>query len=265
MKENLFYPTKLKMKHIFRKQFEVDSKEINKQGHLNPVTLLDYFNDIAGDHSKSAGYPLDQLFKKGYAWVLLNWNICINHWPQSKDTVQAQTWISTIKRAFANREFILENQHNQILVRATSKWIFYNIIKKRPVRIRQDFAQQWPIENAQNLNTLQFKISPNQDADQQKTLDIQKKDIDILQHVHNSYYLQWILEMISNEISGNAILKQIQIDYHHELKYLGYFFFKQHTEYRYQDNEAIYYHNVWDLGNNRKASTLITRWMKRDK
>jgi acyl-ACP thioesterase len=56
-----------------------------------------------------------------------------------------KTWVSSIERCFAYREFLVRNHKKQITVRASSRWIFYNIKKKKPAKIQPVFFDHWKI------------------------------------------------------------------------------------------------------------------------
>jgi acyl-ACP thioesterase len=169
------------MKDRFRKTFEVHLYDLSSHKQLNPVKMVDCFNDAAGSHSESVGYSVESIFKKGYAWILLSWNIRVEEIPQLREKVLIETWISQIKRCFVNREFIMMNNLNQILIRASSRWIFYHIHKKRPAKIFSELSNQWTINSEEachpSIMTSVFLKQPIY-GNREKTFLVQEKDID---------------------------------------------------------------------------------------
>jgi medium-chain acyl-[acyl-carrier-protein] hydrolase len=251
------------MKQIFQEIYEIHTQDIQHNQRLSLVRLIDYLNETAGNHSKSFGYPLKSLFEHGYSWILLCWNIEINELPLLKEQIHIETWISQTKRCFAYREFKIKNKHNHILAKASSQWIFYNIDKKKPAKIFPEFSNQEIIkpEKACEQSILDSAIFKNPSSKNiTKNFIIQKNDIDILDHVHNSKYIDWILDVKPEDIKLQYKLRQLQILYHYEIKYPGEIVIKQKIFALKKKSELLIYDTVWDKENNRLSSEIATKW-----
>jgi len=251
------------MKQIFQEKYEIHPQEIQHNQRLSLVRLIDYLNETAGNHSKSFGYPLKSLFEQGYSWILLNWNIQINELPLLREQIHIETWISQTKRCFAYREFIIKNKYNHVMAKASSQWIFYHINKKKPAKIFSEFSNQEIIkpEKACHQSILDSAIL-NQPSSRNITNNfiIQKEDIDILEHVHNSKYIDWILNVKPEEIKLQYQLNQLQILYHHEIKYPGEVMIKQKIPPFKKNEENLIYDAIWDKENQRLSSEIATKW-----
>jgi hypothetical protein len=68
------------------------------------------------------------------------------------------------------------------------------------------------------------------------------------------------MEVISEKIKSQYALHYIQVDYKHELKYLGKISLKQSSLLTNETNEILIYHTLWDIEKNRKATEIITKW-----
>ncbi len=251
------------MKQIFEKTFEVHNNEVLSNRLLNPVKLVDYMNEIAGYHSESAGYSMVTLFKKGYSWIVLSWNIGINRLPELGDTIKIETWISEIKRCFAYREHLVKNEQDEILSRASSRWIFYNISKQRPERIPLQLAATWQLNpiTASPVSIMDSEILKGSNfINKEKNYAVQKQDIDILNHVHNSKYIDWVVESKPEFIKENYSLKHLQISYEHEIKYPAEIVVKQKLFPQESKLQYLIHDKICDIDKQKVFSEIATQW-----
>jgi medium-chain acyl-[acyl-carrier-protein] hydrolase len=251
------------MKQVFQEKRKIDSQDIQHNQQLSLVRLIDYLNEAAGNHSKSFGYPLKSLFEEGYSWILLSWNIQINELSLLKEQIKIETWISQTKRCFAYREFIIKNKHNNIAAKASSQWLFYNIKKKKPAKILSAFSNPKIIkpEKACEQTILNSDILKQSSAKNiTNSFIIQKEDIDILDHVHNSKYIDWVLNAKPEEVKLQCKLRQLQIFYQHEIKYPGEIIVKQKIFPLTKNDELFIYDAIWGKENQRLSSEIATKW-----
>ena len=251
------------MKQLFHVIFKMHTIDAQDNQNLSLVKLVDYLNETAGNHSKSFGYPLKSLFEDGYSWILLGWNIQINELPLLKEQINIETWISETKRCFAYREFIIKNNHNHIIAKASSQWIFYNIKKKKPAKIFSEFSNPKIIKPGKICRQTILNSDILKQSSGKETSDgfiIQKKDIDILEHVHNSKYFDWVINVKPEKIRLQYNLKQLQILYHHEIKYPGEIIIKQKILPSEQNGDLLIYDTIWDKENQRLSSEIATKW-----
>jgi medium-chain acyl-[acyl-carrier-protein] hydrolase len=251
------------MKQIFQEKHEIHSRDTQHNKQLSLVRLIDYLNEAAGNHSKSFGYPLKSLFKDGYSWILLSWNIKINKLPRLKEQINIETWISQAKRCFAYREFIIKDNHENIMAKASSQWIFYNIKMKKPARILPEFSNKEIIkpDKVCDQSILNDTITKQPfSKSTKKHFLIQKKDIDILNHVHNSKYIDWVLKAKPEDVKLQYKLRQLEIFYHHEIKYPGEVMIKQKIFPLTKNGELFIYDAIWDIEKNRLSSEIATKW-----
>lgn len=254
-----------KMKEIFKKNLVIQSSEISDNNQLGLAKLIDYLNNTAGYHSDSIGYSFESLWKRGYCWILLSWNISIDRLPQLSEKIQIETWVSQIKRCFAYREFLVRDNQKQIIVRASSQWIFYDINKKRPAQIHSIFFDHWKINQEKacpcsilNSSLLKKPVYQNKES----IFIIQQEDIDILGHVHNSKYLDWVIKVKPKVIQQQYDLTYLQILYHHEITYPGEIIIKQNIISPEDDYKQLIYDQIWDKNRPQISTEIVTQWKK---
>ncbi len=252
------------MKQVFQKTWEVHSFDILNNQQLNPVRLVDYLNDTAAHHSESLGYSMETLFHKGYSWILLSWNISINRWPRLREIINIETWISQLKRCFAYREFIIKDRQNKHIIKASSRWIFYDINRHKPIKIPVELSHLWLIKKVEACSPSIIDADLFQQSDgpnKEQHYFIQEQDIDVLGHVHNSRYIDWILLRKPKIIKEKYSLKHLQVFYHHEIKYPGEIIVHQKIFPQKNKLEYLIYDQIWDNRNKQRVATIVvTQW-----
>ena len=251
------------MKQIFEKTFEVHDNEVLLDQLLSPVNLVDYMNEIAGYHSESAGYSMETLFSKGYSWIVLSWNIAINRLPELGDIIKIETWVSEIKRCFAYREHLVKNKQDEVLSKASSRWIFYNLHKQRPESISLQVAANWQLKSvtANPVSIMNSEILESSNfINKEQNYTVQKKDIDILNHVHNSKYIDWVIESKPGFIKEGYSLKHLQISYEHEIKYPAEIVVKQRLFPQENKSQYLIHDEICDNSKQKVFSKIATQW-----
>jgi len=109
----------------------------------------------------------------------------------------------------------------EIIGRATSLWIFYNIATKRPSRIRTEFAEVYGLDP---LRAIDDPFDPLQTigagaGEGEQEFSVRRSDIDTNGHVNNANYLQWMLEVVPEDIFQNNQLASLEVQYKKETSY----------------------------------------------
>ncbi len=223
----------------YRMEFMVHYHEVNPKEQATPLTLLYYLEDAAIAHSESVGYGLSQVKVEGLAWVLNRWHLQMEQYPLLGEKVIIETWPSSFERFYGRREFLIRNMNQEIIGRATSLWIFYNVATKRPSRISSEFGEVYGLDpvraiddSFEPLQGLETGTGAGTRAEKgtevgvgarttegAQEFSVRRSDIDTNGHVNNANYLQWMLEVVPHDIYRNNQLASLEIQYKKETTY----------------------------------------------
>jgi len=205
----------------FKMEFVVHYHEVNPEEQATPLTLLYYLEDAAIAHSESIGNGVAQVKADGLAWLLNRWHLQMDRYPVLGEKVIIETWPSSFERFYGRREFLIRNMAQEVIGRATSLWILFNIATKRPSRISSEFGQAYGLDPLRAIDDpfgpLQT-IEAGAGAGKQNFL-VRRSDIDTNGHVNNANYLQWMLEVVPEDIYQNHRLASLEIQYKKETTY----------------------------------------------
>ena len=218
----------------FRIEFEVHYHEVNPLEEATPLTMLHYLEDAAIAHSESVGYGVGRLKTEQRAWILNRWHLHIERYPVYGEKVIIETWPSKYERFYATREFLIINDKQEIIGRATSLWIFINTATKRPLRIGPEFRDAFGLDPLRAIEDpfeqLHVVKEGEGGSEKEQGFFVRRSDIDTNGHVNNANYLQWMIEAVPENVYHHNHLASLEIIYKRETTYGSNIRSKCHVE-----------------------------------
>ena len=204
---------------IINHKFYVGLRDINNNLELTNTGILACLEDVACMHSEIAGYGVFDREKTRKTWLLLNWKVEIVKRPLFNEVITVQTWSRGMEKFYAYRDFKVFDENNNILIKGTSKWVFIDIDKKKPVKILDEVDKAYHPENifAFESNSLDKLVSP-ENYNSVTSFKITKNMIDINNHLHNIYYMDIAEEALPNELGNSKNINNFEIMYKKEIK-----------------------------------------------
>ena len=140
--------------------------------------------------------------------------------PKYNDEIKAETWSRKVERLYAYRDFQLKDKDGNIIAIGTSRWIFVDTDRRRPVRLTADIVDLYESETDKSVFPEEIKdIEYEEDYIFKKEYYIQRRDIDINEHMHNLSYLDMAYEILPDDIYKNKIFDNVRIVYKKEIVY----------------------------------------------
>ncbi len=177
------------------KEYLIRSYEGDAAGNLRIVTLFNIMQDVADFHASELGLGLDFCRSKGLAWVGANYHVKITKLPKIHQKITVSSWPAVEKKLGAVREFMIKDEADNELIRASSQWILIDFAKKRPVSLKENLPE-YQIIPERAIETDFDKIE-NCNKEATKTeFKIRFDDIDVNGHVNNAIYPLWATESL---------------------------------------------------------------------
>ena len=205
---------------FYSKKIKLRYDDIGKSNRLSIKSLIKYFGDIAGNHSSSCGYGLNDIPTTHITWLLLNWKVKMFSHPKYNEELTINTWPRVIEKFYSYRDFEVFDSKNNLVAIASSKWVMINAETKRIERISNEIINAYGIEQksvfTESLND-KPKIPDNLKLN--FTYTIQRRDIDTNGHVNNLHYIDYALETLPEDVYNSNEFDNIEIHYKKEIKY----------------------------------------------
>lgn len=198
---------------ILEHDFDLSIRDINKNTELTNKALFGFFEDIGGYHSDIAGFGLKDIEKNKISWVLLHWKLKVLKRIKYGDKIHIKTWSRGAIRASCFRDFEVYNKNNELCAIATSKWTAIHL-EKGLIRMSDDIIGKYDTEEKTVFDSFNFdKIKEPENIVLTYEYTVQRRDIDINNHMHNLYYLDLAYEALPKDIYENTSFDNIEIMY----------------------------------------------------
>lgn len=201
------------------REFRITFRDINKEKKVTNKAILGFLEDTAGTHSDLVGYGLYDFDKTHLTWLLLGWKVKIFQRPGYNEKIKVTTWSRDVDKLYAYRNFEILNEKNELIGEATSKWIAVDPEDLKIIRLNDEIANVYKGEIKPVLNDelIINKIKDPENYMFGKVYKVNKNMIDIYNHVHNTYYLDFVNEILENEID-NIDVSEFEIMYKTQIK-----------------------------------------------
>ena len=239
---------------------------MNELGVSSPTTILTLLEETAAEHCHSIDHSLYQLADKNKGWVLVSGIIQMDRYPKYKEKITIRTWMSDYSSIKGFRENIIFDENKNIIGRARGLWIFFDIERRRPTQIFEEIKEKWSDSNEISLlANISKKIQPINNADHQMAFKVNRYDTDMIRHVNNIRYLQWVVESIPDEIVDNYYLYSIDGRFVSEIHY-GESIISLTKELNKQTEKnkdfKYYTHTIKTTSSNKACAMANTTWKK---
>ena len=233
---------------------------MNKFGEAASTTILTLLEETAADHCYSINHGLYDLKNQNIGWVLVSGIMTMDRYPDYKEKITIRTWLSTYSMIRGIRENIIYDENMNVIGRAKGIWVFFDIIRRRPVQIFDSIKEKWSYCKEESINhDITKKIKPLDFATDIKEFKVYRFDVDTNQHVNNIIYLQWLIESISEEIIDNYFLYSIDARFIAEAQYGDTVMSLTERDL----NETSFTHTIKTQKDNKVCATAKTIWKKR--
>lgn len=199
----------------FKREYVV-SKEQCENGKITYKNLFKLMLNTSNEQSKSIDATTMDLIDKGYTWMIYKWRVDFYSLPLEDEKIIILTWASEFKRLNAFREFEVYNEKNEKIISASTVFLIVDIEKKKPIRIPDTLIERFGMIEEKNFDKIdRLKIQGEKISE--KTIEIEKENIDINGHVNNIVYIDWILKSVDEKFREENELESLNLIYHKEI------------------------------------------------
>ncbi len=185
---------------MFEKEYNLRYFEMNKFGEASPLTMATLLEETASDHCNHINHGLFDLYAQNIGWLLVSAFVHIDRYPVFKEKITIRTWMSGFTSTRGYRENLIFDSNHNVIGRARGLWVFFDTLKKRPLRIFDEIQQKWTLYAEPSINyNIDEKLLCAETEKCRKQFPIYQYDLDANNHVNNLRYLQWALETVPDE------------------------------------------------------------------
>lgn len=195
----------------YTKSFNIGFRDVDRSMKLRMSSLVDYMQEIGGEHANQLGLNFFGQEKEVY-WIVSRAKMYLEKYPNWEETITIKTYPAGIDKLFAVRRFDIYTKQNEQIGYIIGDYILMDTQTNRPVR---------PSGLTGNFEKLCYPYEgealPKLKAPATILLEDRRKarysEIDVNGHMNNAHYVRWAVDMMNAEEHVQKEVQSIQTNY----------------------------------------------------
>ena len=198
--------------------FVVGYRHIDHEYRLTNRAILGYFEDAAGIHTTRAGYGVQQVSQTHMGWFLIWVRLKVIKRPVYGERIKAVTWATGMNRLFAFRNYEAINEAGETVAISASRWVPVDVRTGTIIRLTDEICQKFGPEDKHNFDdeATAGKLREPSGYSIAREQVITTSMIDFHNHVHNTYYLDFVSEILPEDKRGME-MNEVEIYYKNQI------------------------------------------------
>lgn len=194
-------------------------EDYNSDGKMKIQSVLKIFENAANHHSDLAGDYILKGSSDGHAWILTDWMIEMESFPEYGEKVRAVTWSQGATSLFGSSRDYEIYRNDKLCGKGTTRWVRYDLNSNRPAKIEADLMEKYGPESKSVFAESKLpKIEMPESFSSEIVLKPRRIDIDFNHHVHNLVYVDYAMEVLPLEVFGKQDFRNLRITYKSAVK-----------------------------------------------
>ncbi len=199
-------------------RYKVNSAETDMFGRLRLGAFANLLIQSAIKSADKLGFGWNEMQKQNLFWVLNRLTLQIDAVPRWYDRIIIETWPKDIHKILYLRDYIVRNEKNEIIAKATTAWLALDFLSKRPKHVSTERIGQFTLlKDKQAITDLPEKIS-SVTANTLKKIQTTYFDIDLNRHVTSTRYIDWMMDSFPLDFHEENYPKYLSINYMKETR-----------------------------------------------
>lgn len=199
------------MMEKYSKTFKINFRDVDNTKKLRMNSLVDYMQEIAGEHANALGLNFFGQEQEVY-WIVARAKMCLEEYPMWDETIHIETYPAGVDKLFAVRRFDIYNQDNRAIGYIIGDYILMDVKTHRPVRPHQLGGKFEML-----CNPYEGEVLPKLKAPVNREVEDYRKarysEIDVNGHMNNTHYVRWAMDMLNVEELSKRQVQSIQTNY----------------------------------------------------
>ena len=171
---------------------------------------MDYFQDSSTFQSEELGVGLEYTKELDLAWVMLYWQIDIEHFPVLCDDVVVGTFPYEFKSCMGGRNFYMKDDKGNRIACANSVWALMNMAEGKPALPTEKMLTTYPMEDKLDMEYTPRKIKiPAEEGVYGNPIEVGIHHLDTNNHVNNGQYIR----MAMNYLPADVEITRLRAEY----------------------------------------------------
>lgn len=167
----------------------VSFSKVDAEEDLTINSIIDYFQDASTFHSEDIGLGYSYLKPRNLIWVLNTWQIDVIRMPKYLERLKVCTIPYKFRGFLGYRNFYLENEAGEILVKANSMWSLLDVNTIKPVRPDAEMLNGYGETEPLDMDYCNGKLRLPENVEEHKPITVERHFLDPNHHMNNGQYI----------------------------------------------------------------------------
>lgn len=202
---------------IYKKTYIVDWGDIDFKKELKLSVLFSFFQETSSDASEELGFGIERLEREfSVAWVLMKMRVDLLRIPVLGETITIETWPLEPGRLTYDRDFLVKDAENNIIIKAISSWIIMDLAERKIDRQQKVDIRYPSIKNERAIDAKMRKLKANGPLSTSYEKMIGYSDIDFNGHLNNARYIDYIMDCFQVSEHKQYHVKSLEVHFTNE-------------------------------------------------
>jgi len=193
--------------------FKAQFSESDMHSRMRIGAIINIMIQSAVKASDKLGFGVKNASKNNLFWVLSRLELQIEKEIKWKDKITIETWPKQLDRFFYIRDFIIKDDKDNILARATSNWLVLNKTSKRP-KILKGMDENY-FADTKNVHAITEDAKKLEKIVSGEIFNVKTSyfDLDFNKHVSSSRYVDWLIDTFDIDFNKENYPRKLEINY----------------------------------------------------
>ncbi len=200
---------------LWQKGYNLRASDFDTFNRIKLSSVLDLFQDAAGQHAIQLGVGFEDMIKRSYMWVLVRIKLEILVQPKPYQRVVVKTWPLEPNRLIYRREYVIETTDGERLVAGSSEWVVMHSERRRLVKAPDLYPFSDNFYPERNFEERLERVEDFTPTVPPYVVTPGFSEIDRNGHVNNTKYPNYVLDAINPGKNDEIVI--FQVDFRKEV------------------------------------------------
>ena len=196
----------------YQEQISIKSYHTNQYGQASISSLFNILIEAAWAHAQVMDWGYDSLKSNNLFWVLSRMYFQVEKYPAWQDQITLNTWSAGTDGMYAYREYILENDKGETILRASSAWLILDMETRKIFRL-SEFRDTFPKRIDPNACRAPKRIKPDVHPEIMNYFPVLFSELDINKHFNSVKYVERVLDDFGIDFLNNHEPAELEVNY----------------------------------------------------
>lgn len=196
----------------YQEQLSVKSYQTNQYGKASIASLFNILMEAAWAHAQVMDWGYDSLKSNNLFWVLSRIYFQVEYYPEWQDKITLSTWSAGTDGMYAYREYIVENEKGEVILRASTAWLILDMETRKIFRL-SDYKTTFPSRTEANACRSPKRIKPAIHTEKLNFFPVLFSELDINKHFNSVKSVERVLDDFGIDFLNNNEPAELEVNY----------------------------------------------------